>query len=168
MHNRHFIISMVIKGEKVPAFSATTLTIPPVQSDFSPQIIDNTRRLYAKERTEVEAMIQEVITPQPNPPTQAPPQSRAQAAHHPIHSGATPVKKEQPKPKNDTPVKIESEQKPPEVNNSTGNSSSRKRSRRRGRGGGGGNGSSNNGGNGQQPRQESPKPAGGETIINLR
>jgi hypothetical protein len=57
MHNRHFIISMVIKGEKAPAFSATTLTLPPTQTDYTPQIVESTRRFYAKPRQEVEEMI---------------------------------------------------------------------------------------------------------------
>src|SRR6185437_8422158 len=33
MHNRHFIISMTIEGEKVPAFSAVTLNLPPQSGD---------------------------------------------------------------------------------------------------------------------------------------
>src|SRR5690606_11109258 len=43
MHNRHFIVSMVIKGEKAPAFSATTLTLPPAQTDNMPAIVEHTR-----------------------------------------------------------------------------------------------------------------------------
>lgn len=87
MHNRHFIISMVIKGEKVPAFSATTLTIPPAQTDFSPQIIQNTRSLYATTREEIEAEIQGRNAP----PTTAAPQSQSLAKLHPVPSSATPV-----------------------------------------------------------------------------
>lgn len=63
MHNRHFIISMVIKGEKAPAFSATTLTLPPAQTDYTPQIVENTRNNYARTRSEVEEEIRELITP---------------------------------------------------------------------------------------------------------
>ncbi len=87
MHNRHFIISMVIKGEKVPAFSATTLTIPPAQTDFSPQIIQNTRSLYATTREEIEAEIQGRNTP----PSASAPQSQSLAKLHPVPSSATPV-----------------------------------------------------------------------------
>jgi len=87
MHNRHFIISMVIKGEKVPAFSATTLTIPPAQTDFSPQVIQNTRSLYAVPREQIEARIQSKNS---NAPAQAP-QSQSLQALHPVPSSATPV-----------------------------------------------------------------------------
>lgn len=63
MHNRHFIITMVIKGEKVPAFSATTLTLPPTQTDCSSQIVDNTRMHFARTRSDVEEEIQRLIGP---------------------------------------------------------------------------------------------------------
>jgi type IV secretion system coupling TraD/TrwB family protein len=61
MHNRHFIINMVIAGEKAPAFSATTLNLPPAQIDNSDKIIENTRRLYSRSRAEVEAEISAAI-----------------------------------------------------------------------------------------------------------
>jgi hypothetical protein len=86
MHNRHFIISMVIKGEKVPAFSATTLTIPPSQTDYSPQIVENTRRLYGKPRQEIEELIQ---TKNGKVAVAQPPQSQALAKLHPIPASAT-------------------------------------------------------------------------------
>lgn len=61
MHNRNFIINMVIKGEKAPAFNATTLTLPTPQLDNTAAIIENTRRLYSRERADVEAEIAEAI-----------------------------------------------------------------------------------------------------------
>lgn len=64
MHNRHFIISMVIRGEKSTAFSATTLTIPKPQTDFISQIVANSRQAYARPRDEVEQIT--------SPPAQAP------------------------------------------------------------------------------------------------
>lgn len=75
MHNRHFIINMVISGEKSPAFSATTLTLPPAQIDNTGRIIENTRRLYSRSRADVEEEINAAInaqnnkqpTPQPAP-----------------------------------------------------------------------------------------------------
>ncbi len=93
MHNRHFIISMVIKGEKVPAFSATTLTIPPSQTDYMPQIVQNTRRLYATPKEIIQAHIQGSMAP----PAAAPapqPQSRSLGALHPVPASATPVKQQ--------------------------------------------------------------------------
>lgn len=63
MHNRHFIINMVIGGEKAPAFSATTLTLPPPQTNITHQIIENTRHTYSRSRAEVEHEIAMNINP---------------------------------------------------------------------------------------------------------
>ena len=57
MHNRNFIINMVIKGEKAPAFNATTLTLPKPQIDNTGRIIENSRRRYSRNRSEVEQEI---------------------------------------------------------------------------------------------------------------
>jgi len=100
MHNRHFITSMVIGGEKAPAFSATTLTLPPVQTDFSPQIIDNTRRNYARARADVEAEIQKLVNQAGQAGVQqaaaaAQLQSQAQQKQHPIPTSNLPAR---PKP----------------------------------------------------------------------
>ena len=61
LNNRHFVISMIIKGEKAPAFSATTLSIPKPPNDLTPQIIRNSRATYARNREEVEKEIRENI-----------------------------------------------------------------------------------------------------------
>lgn len=61
--NRSFVASMMIDGEKNPAFSGTTLKLPPAQSDYLAEIIANTREKYAKPRAEVEHMIAEQVTP---------------------------------------------------------------------------------------------------------
>ncbi len=61
MHNRHFVISMIISGEKAPAFSATTLNIPQAPHDLTPQIISNSRMLYARPRETVEKEIKAAI-----------------------------------------------------------------------------------------------------------
>jgi hypothetical protein len=61
IHNRHFIINMIINGEKAPAFSATTLNLPVPQDDYSNEIIENSRRIYARGRAEVEREIAEII-----------------------------------------------------------------------------------------------------------
>lgn len=63
MHNRHFIISMVIKGEKAPAFSATTLTLPPTQTDYTQHIVRNTRLAYGTPREKIEEAIRLASTP---------------------------------------------------------------------------------------------------------
>ena len=61
MNNRHFIISMIINGEKVPAFSATTLSIPEPPSNNLDAIIESSRELYSRPRAEVEEEIRETI-----------------------------------------------------------------------------------------------------------
>lgn len=96
MANRHFIISMVIKGEKVQAFSATTLTLPPVQTDFSPQIVESSRLHYARPRADVEQEIATLIASSPpqsqqQPQQPATPKSTAQEKVHPIPASAVPV-----------------------------------------------------------------------------
>lgn len=63
MHNRSFIINMVINGEKTPAFSARTLNLPTATSDNTAAIIANTRAVYGRPRSEVEQMIRDKILP---------------------------------------------------------------------------------------------------------
>ncbi len=82
MHNRNFVINMVIKGEKAPAFNATTLSLPPAQIDNTAKIIENTRRNYSRSRAEVEREISDSIRPPEN--LQKAPVSRAQAIKWPI------------------------------------------------------------------------------------
>ena len=61
MNNRNFVISMIINGEKVPAFSATTLNIPQTPQDNFNEIIASSREKYSRSRAEVEAEIRETI-----------------------------------------------------------------------------------------------------------
>ena len=62
MNNRHFIINMVINGEKAPAFSATTLTLPPQQIDNTGRIVENTRRNFSRSRADIEKEIDKVVS----------------------------------------------------------------------------------------------------------
>ena len=57
LHNRHFVASLNIDGEKSPAFSATTLNLPPAQSNHFKEIVELSRARYAKSRAEVEKNI---------------------------------------------------------------------------------------------------------------
>ncbi len=57
LHNRHFLASLNIEGEKAPAFSATTLNLPPAQATYSKEIAALSRQRYALPREEVEASI---------------------------------------------------------------------------------------------------------------
>ena len=61
MNNRNFIISMIINGEKVPAFSATTLSIPKSPVDNLEAIIESSREKYSRPRADVEEEIRETI-----------------------------------------------------------------------------------------------------------
>lgn len=112
MHNRHFIINMVIGGEKVPAFSATTLTLPPAQTDITSQIIANTRQVYSRTREAVETEItqnimgtgQQANTPKATPsaiPTPAP--AAVTASPQPSVAATTPALQQ--------PVKVADEAK---------------------------------------------------------
>lgn len=61
LNNRHFVISMIINGEKVPAFSATTLSLPETPKDNIEAIIAHSREYFARPRLEVEAEIRDTI-----------------------------------------------------------------------------------------------------------
>ncbi len=61
LNNRHFVISMIINGEKVPAFSATTLSIPDSPKDNFDAIVAHSREYYARPRLEIEKEIRETI-----------------------------------------------------------------------------------------------------------
>ncbi|MDB5165454.1 MAG: hypothetical protein JWM00_344 [Candidatus Saccharibacteria bacterium] len=85
MHNRNFVINMVISGEKSPAFSARTLNLPPPQTDNTGRIIENTRHLYSRSREDVEKEISDAIQP-PKQFQQPAPQSQTQAKQWPVNA----------------------------------------------------------------------------------
>lgn len=72
MHNRNFVINMVIGGEKAQAFSGRTLELPPIQADNTLRIIEQSRRYYARDRSDIEQAIARIIQP-PAPANPAPP-----------------------------------------------------------------------------------------------
>lgn len=57
MHNRHFVISMTIDGEKTQAFSAISLNLPPIQENHSTYIIERSRSQFASSREYVERYV---------------------------------------------------------------------------------------------------------------
>jgi hypothetical protein len=60
MHNRNFVISLTITGEKAQAFSATSLNLPPLAAtNLYQQIIAHSRQNYAKTLAEVSAYVQD-------------------------------------------------------------------------------------------------------------
>lgn len=116
MHNRHFIINMVINGEKAPAFSATTLTLPPPQIDNTGRIIEHTRLHYSRNRADIEREIAEAIQPpqnlqaknaqannQPAQVATAQPPAAQTAQNQPFH--ASPAPQPQPSTDGETPAK---------------------------------------------------------------
>ena len=66
MHNRNFVINMVINGEKAPAFSARTLNLPAPQDDNTGRIIQRTRELFSRPREEIQREISDRILPPDN------------------------------------------------------------------------------------------------------
>jgi hypothetical protein len=59
MHNRHFVISMAIEGEKAGAFSAVSLNLPPLEKDNTDFIVAESRQAYAHDLATVEAIVNE-------------------------------------------------------------------------------------------------------------
>lgn len=59
MHNRNFVVSMTIDGEKVQAFSATSLNLPPFSEDYTTEIIEQSRMQYASNLEYVEKYVNE-------------------------------------------------------------------------------------------------------------
>jgi hypothetical protein len=139
MHNRHFIINMVINGEKAPAFSATTLTLPPAQADNTSYIIENTRRNYSRTRAEIEQEISNAIQPpvklQPKPATPAvqpaPAAPVQQAAPITVPSEAVAVESAAPAP---LPASDGSAEQPPLVEGEVKKKRKRRRKRKSGSG----------------------------------
>lgn len=91
IHNRNFIINMVIGGEKVPAFSAKTLELPPTQADNTSVIIEHSRRTYSRNRSDVERSISELILPTQRPTTPAAAQPRPAAADSDSRAATAPA-----------------------------------------------------------------------------
>jgi hypothetical protein len=91
MHNRNFVINMVIQGEKAPAFSARTLELPPIQSDNSMHIVEYTRSNYSKKREDVEKAINDLIMPPEHLQRKGPGNPK-----QPSHTGRAPVHPLQP------------------------------------------------------------------------
>ncbi len=59
MHNRHFIISMTVDGEKSQAFSGITLQIPPITHDSTDEIITRSREVYGAPLSVIEQSMQD-------------------------------------------------------------------------------------------------------------
>ena len=148
-HSRFFVISMMIDGEKAPAFSAKTLNLPQPPDDNSAQIIELTRQRYSRNKIEVEARVRETAGLPDRLKTESAPKSNPQtkpSPHEQIVKLATGVTHP------DKPASPESIQP-----------TRRKRSRRR----------KSSGGQVQQPAQAPAtkppsEPSSDERVIRLR
>lgn len=89
MHNRHFVISMTIEGEKVPAFSAISLNLPPQQGDQTAVIVERSRAQYAISREYVERYVHErYLTDGNRPKIEAAAASERPQANNPLANPA--------------------------------------------------------------------------------
>ena len=119
MHNRNFVINMVIGGEKTPAFSGRTLELPPTQTDNTSHIIEYSRRMYSRDRSEVEAEINTVMKPKqsqqsktisrPATSQPAPPQQEINASHQPELTANQPSMSAK-KPDNEVTISLRGDQ----------------------------------------------------------
>lgn len=123
MHNRHFAISMTIAGEKVPAFSAISLNLPPFGADYTEQIVAHSRAEYAQSREYLERYMHEryeaPITPsnpnqkQSGPPKAGPKPQAALSKPQPQIAPSTPPLSSKPvTPQNDAPERPKPTEKP--------------------------------------------------------
>lgn len=155
MHNRNFIINMVINGEKAPAFSARTLNLPTATTDNTAAIIANTRAIYGQPRAAVEQMISDKIMPPQTLQTKgkgnpdftanqkqflvdegiAFEEKQAKADSTPI-SSPVPAPAESPRPARPPIAPREQSQSAPADTEQDGEKRKRKRSRSRKKGGG--------------------------------
>lgn len=96
MHNRHFVLSMTVEGEKAQAFSATSLSLPGYGEDYTQAIIERSRASYASSRDFVERYVGERYLTDNNPKQQptkqqtVPPKPKPVAVAQPIKP-ATPA-----------------------------------------------------------------------------
>jgi len=135
MHNRNFVINMVINGEKSPAFNATTLNLPPPQTDNTGRIIEYTRRNYSRNRSDIEKEITEAIRPPEN--LQKRPVSQTMAKKWPVGAAsvqppeANLVKRHVPPQNSPTAIPATQTSDKAPNNNTDADSSRRKRTRTR-------------------------------------
>lgn len=90
MHNRHFVISMTIEGEKIPGFSAISLNLPPDGQDFTAHIVERSRAQYAVSREFVDRYVGERYLLQDTKKEKPKPEPKPAAAKQP--TGTFPAK----------------------------------------------------------------------------
>ncbi len=111
-HNRHFVTSMSINGEKAAAFSGITLNIPQPQHSNIDEIIAHSRREYAADLHTVEDMIRAATLPQQHAaaaPQQAQQQQSRQSHDGKSHTIVAPLPIARPYPPQEQPKIVETE-----------------------------------------------------------
>jgi hypothetical protein len=100
MHNRHFVISMAIEGEKAAAFSAISLNLPPEETDLTNEIVAESRRLYAKPLKEVEGVVNEqYVVKKPQQPAKSDKPAKEPRSEKPVEKGKPKAESKPTKPK---------------------------------------------------------------------
>lgn len=123
MHNRYFIISMTVNGEKSQAFSGITLDLPALSAESSGEIIASSRQTFGNRRDAVEQDIKARYEPVPAARKQA---LANKPAAKPVATGASeqvrPTSKEilqlgdilfRPHPAVSRPLELEGDELPP-------------------------------------------------------
>lgn len=91
MQNRSFIATMIIDGEKAPAFSGNTLVMPKSQLDLTPEIINFARENFTKPREDVELMIQTASEQTPLAKGETPVTPNVQSTPNPLQTAHNPA-----------------------------------------------------------------------------
>lgn len=88
MHNRNFVISLTIGGEKVQAFSGTSLNLPPqTEGSYYEAIVEHSRSEYARKVKDIEDYVQDrYIVPSQKAPTEPKKSSMATPTASPIET----------------------------------------------------------------------------------
>ena len=133
-HNRYFVATMTIGGEKAPAFSAKTLNLPPPQINQTSQIVELSRQRYTQERPIVEELIRRA-TGMSDPKVKTPPSTPKQPSASPTNAMNPATKPIQPASLGKVATTVVQPSSPTNqpVVNPTSPSASTKRRRRRSR-----------------------------------
>jgi hypothetical protein len=101
-HNRHFITSMTINGEKAPAFSAKTLNLPQAPDNATNHIIELSRQRYAQEKAAVEKIIRGGMEKRIAAPSEAQrqPAAEQQVARPKAQAQLNQLNRDKPRPSN--------------------------------------------------------------------
>lgn len=88
LNNQHLVVSMSIDGETAGSFTARSLRVPDIDTDFVPHIIEHSRRNFASQRETVDRYIRawsEPPDPQPSQKQPGQPQQHKQPAQQQQH-----------------------------------------------------------------------------------